>query len=201
MAGRQEARSTTARRPAPSGDHDHPPHRRHSADHPRQQHQVGIPDDRDRCSEMGFGHSAAHQPGGSGSRRLTWTPCRPSHWRSRWRTRRRPRPDPAGPHNGSGSSGRRKFGRCRCARGIGFSNAIGRPKKGASKGSRPSPQRAEVRKSGRPEARGWRVGRSLTVHGSQDWTRVSGLTLMLVMTFRHSAQHHRRLQGSCGPQR
>lgn len=35
---------------------------------------------------------------------------------------------------------------------IGFSNAIGRPKRGpAGKGSRPGPQRAEVRKSGRTQ--------------------------------------------------
>jgi hypothetical protein len=38
--------------------------------------------------------------------------------------------------------------------------------------------------------RAWRVGRSLAISGAPDGTGVSGLTLMLVMTFRHSAQHH-----------
>ena len=44
--------------------------------------------------------------------------------------------------------------------------------------------------SGRLEARGWRVGMRLTVHGSQDRTRVSGLTSMLAMACRHCAQGH-----------
>jgi hypothetical protein len=36
------------------------------------------------------------------------------------------------------------------------------------------PQRTEVRKSGRLEARGWRVGRSLNVHGAQRHRRLQG---------------------------
>ena len=83
------------------------------------------------------------------------------------------------------------------------------PQEQASKGSRPSPQRAPKyaslggfsTRSGRLEARRWRAGRSLNLHGAQDWTLVSGLTLMLAMACRHSAQRHRRLQGSRSPWR
>ena len=72
------------------------------------------------------------------------------------------------------------------------------PQEQASKGSRPSPQRAPKyaslggfsTRSGRLEARRWRAGRSLNLHGAQDWTLVSGLTLMLAMACRHSAQRH-----------
>jgi hypothetical protein len=39
--------------------------------------------------------------------------------------------------------------------------------------------------------RGWRFGRSLKVHRSQDAGRVSGLTLMLAMACQHNAQHQR----------
>lgn len=62
--------------------------------------------------------------------------------------------------------------------GIGFSNAIGRPKRGPEKA--PGRVRRQVRsgpkcaslggfsaQSGPLQARGWRVGRSLNVHGSQ----------------------------------
>jgi hypothetical protein len=59
---------------------------------------------------------------------------------------------------------------------IGFSNAIGRPKKGPEKApgrARGGPKYASLggfsAQSGRLEARGWRVGRSLNVHGAQDW--------------------------------
>ena len=72
------------------------------------------------------------------------------------------------------------------------------PQEQASKGSRPSPQRAPKyaslggfsTRSGRLEARRWRAGSSLNLHGAQDWTLVSGLTLMLAMACRHSAQRH-----------
>jgi MFS family permease len=78
---------------------------------------------------------------------------------------------------------------------IGFSNAIGRPKNGPENApgrARRGPKYATLggfsAQSGRLQARGWRVGRSLNVHGTQDWTRVSGLTLMLAMDCRHGAQ-------------
>jgi ABC-type glutathione transport system ATPase component len=61
-------------------------------------------------------------------------------------------------------------------RGIGFSNAIRRPKKGPEKApgrARRGPKYASLggfsAQSGRLQARGWRVGRSLNVHGAQDW--------------------------------
>jgi hypothetical protein len=79
--------------------------------------------------------------------------------------------------------------------GIGFSNAIGRPKKGPEKApgrARRGPKYASLggfsAQSGRLQARGWRVGRSLNVHGSQDWSPVSGSAQMLAMACRHSAQ-------------
>ena len=60
--------------------------------------------------------------------------------------------------------------------GIGFSNAIGRPMNGPEKApgrARRGPKYASLggfwAQSGRLEARGWRVGRSLKVHGAQDW--------------------------------
>ena len=60
--------------------------------------------------------------------------------------------------------------------GIGFSNAIGRPKKGPEKApgrARRGPKYASLggfsAQSGRLQARGWRAGRSLNVHGAQDW--------------------------------
>ena len=60
--------------------------------------------------------------------------------------------------------------------GIGFSNAMGRPKKGPEKApgrARRGPKYASLgglsTQSGRLQARGWRVGRSLNVHGAQDW--------------------------------
>lgn len=60
--------------------------------------------------------------------------------------------------------------------GIGFSNAIGRPEKGPENAlgrARRAPKDARLGgfsvQSGRLQARGWRVGRSLNVHGSQDW--------------------------------
>jgi hypothetical protein len=91
---------------------------------------------------------------------------------------------------------------------IGFSNAIGRPKNGPEKSpgrAGRAPKYANLggfsAQSERPEARGWRVGRSLNVHCSQDWTRVSGLTLMLAVACRHTAQRHRRLQGNRSPWR
>ena len=93
-------------------------------------------------------------------------------------------------------------------KGIGFSNAIGRPKNGpekapgrARRGTKCASPGGFSAQSGRLQARGWRVGRSLTVHGAQDWTPLSGLTLMLAMACRHSAQRHRRLQGSRSPWR
>jgi hypothetical protein len=59
---------------------------------------------------------------------------------------------------------------------IGFSNAIGRPKNGpenASGQARRGPKCVSLggcsAQSGCLEARGWRVGRFLNVHGSQDW--------------------------------
>ena len=62
------------------------------------------------------------------------------------------------------------------SRGIGFSNAIGRPEKGPENAlgrARRAPKDARLGgfsvQSGRLQARGWRVGRSLNVHGSQDW--------------------------------
>ena len=62
------------------------------------------------------------------------------------------------------------------ALGIGISNAIGRPKNGPEEApgrARRGPKYASLggfwAQSGRLEARGWRVGRSLNVHGAQDW--------------------------------
>ncbi len=88
--------------------------------------------------------------------------------------------------------GKHNYGR------IGISNAIGRPKKWPKKAigrARRGPKCASLggfsAQSGRLEARGWRVGRSLNVHGAQDWTWVSGSTLMLAMACRHSAQRQR----------
>ena len=82
-------------------------------------------------------------------------------------------------------------------RGIGFANAIGRPKNGPEKApgrARRGPKYASLggfsAQSGRLQARGWRAGGSLNVHGAQDWTRVSGLTLMLAMACRRGAQRH-----------
>ncbi len=78
-----------------------------------------------------------------------------------------------------------------------FSNALGRPKTGPEKAlgrARRGPKYASLggssAQSGRLHARGWRPGNSLNVHGLQDWTRASGLTLMLAMACRHSAQRH-----------
>ncbi len=88
--------------------------------------------------------------------------------------------------------GKHNYGR------IGILNAIGRPKKWPKKAlgrARRGPKCASLGgfsvQSGRLEARGWRVGRSLNVHGAQDWTWVSGSTLMLAMACRHSAQRQR----------
>ena len=66
-------------------------------------------------------------------------------------------------------------------RRVGFSNAIGRPKNGPEKAPgrvRRGPKCASLggfsAQSGRLEAWGWRVGRSLKVHGSQDWPGLRG---------------------------
>ncbi len=60
--------------------------------------------------------------------------------------------------------------------GKGFSNAIGRPKDGpekapgrARKGLKYASLGGFSAQSGRLQARCWRVGRSLNVHGAQDW--------------------------------
>ena len=56
----------------------------------------------------------------------------------------------------------------------------------------------QVRASAGSGQASWQV---FEVYGAQDWTQVSGLTLMLAMACRHSAQRHRRLQGSRSPWR
>lgn len=82
-------------------------------------------------------------------------------------------------------------------REIAFSNAIGRPKNGPDKSrsrARKGPRYAGLggfsAQSGRLGARDWRVGRSSKVQGSQDWTPVSGLTLILAVACRYNAQRH-----------
>ena len=92
-------------------------------------------------------------------------------------------------------------------RGIGFSNATGRPKKRPEKApgrARRGPKYASLggfsTQSGRLQAWGWRVGRSLNGHGAHD---CPGLRVDpgVGMACRHSAQRHRRLQGSRSPWR
>jgi hypothetical protein len=81
-------------------------------------------------------------------------------------------------------------------RGIGFSNAIGRPKKRPEKApgrARRGPKYASLggfsMQSGRLQAWGWRVGRSLNGHGAHD---CPGLRVDpgVGMACRHSAQRH-----------
>jgi len=88
-----------------------------------------------------------------------------------------------------------------------FSNAIGRPKNGPEKArgrARRGPKYAGLggfsAQSGPPQARGWRVGRSLNVHGAQDspGLRVDPGTGQGVPTQRAAPP---RLQGSRSPWR
>ncbi len=87
------------------------------------------------------------------------------------------------------SSGRQRW---RNSRGIGISTAIERPKKAPGHVCR-GPKHARLgglsARCRRLWVRGWRVGRSLAISGARDATGISGFTLMLAMTLRHSAQH------------